>query len=47
MNAPAHVPAELIYEFDYLTDTALLTDPHQRFAELGALRTVLRGSQDP
>ena len=36
MNAPAHVPAELIYEFDYLTDTALLTDPHQRFAELGA-----------
>lgn len=31
---PAHVPASLVYEYDYINDPGLLIDPHQRMKEL-------------
>ncbi len=31
---PAHVPPNLVFDFDYETDAALLRDPHARLAEL-------------
>jgi len=31
---PAHVPAQLVYDFDYRYDPALLVDPHKRLLEI-------------
>ena len=37
MSIPAHVPKELVYEFDHITDPGLLRDPHKRFLEIASL----------
>lgn len=34
MRRPGHVPAELVFEFDYNNDPGYCTDPHTRAAEL-------------
>lgn len=34
MKKPAHVPAELVYDFDYNTDPEYCRDPHARAADL-------------
>ena len=33
---PAHVPAHLVYPFDYISDPALLREPHERMRRIAA-----------
>jgi hypothetical protein len=33
-DSPAHVPPELVYDYDYINDPALLADPHARIRVL-------------